>query len=189
MEDEKPPWLRSSSQSSKRKISLPKIPLQKNVVGLILGAIILAGLGGASFYFYNKYQEAQKLLGESIVAENQQVIEDVAKFIELPSETPRVTTIEDASKFAGQEFFKNAQNGDKVLVYVNAKKAILYRPSSGKIIEIAPLIPTTPTPVKITPNPTGNSAPTIAPSPTSIPPTITPVPTSGEQSALPTPNP
>jgi hypothetical protein len=40
----------------------------------------------------------------------------------------------------GQSFFADAKVGDKVLIYKNAKKAILYDPIADKIITIAPLI-------------------------------------------------
>ncbi len=60
--------------------------------------------------------------------------------MELPSgETPTVAAVSDVSKLQGQQFFVNAKNGDQVLIYSNAKKAILYRPSTNKIIEVGPV--------------------------------------------------
>ena len=68
------------------------------------------------------------------------ITERIGKFMELPEgETPTLATVSDREKLKGQQFFSNAKNGDKVLVYPKAKKAILYRPSSGKIIEVANL--------------------------------------------------
>lgn len=69
--------------------------------------------------------EAQKLTGE------------IGKYIELPNEAPTVVTVADANKVKGQTFFVAAQDGDKVLLFAKAGKAILYRPSTKKVIEMA----------------------------------------------------
>lgn len=65
---------------------------------------------------------------------------EISKVYELPTgETPTLATVSDASKVKNQAFFKNAQNGDKVLLYSKAGQAVLYRPSIKKIIAIAPV--------------------------------------------------
>lgn len=66
------------------------------------------------------------------------LIQNVGKLIELPTdEDPSVATIADISKLKDQPFFAHAKNGDKVLIYTKEKKAIIYRPSTNKIIEAA----------------------------------------------------
>ena len=61
----------------------------------------------------------------------------MGKLLALPSdEKPTVATITDVEKLKEQVFFKNAMNNDKVLIYTKAKKAILYRPSENKIVEV-----------------------------------------------------
>jgi len=67
------------------------------------------------------------------------LVKEVGQLIELPKETPTVATITDENKLKDQAFFANAKNGDKVLIFTNSKKAILYRPSLKKIIEVAPI--------------------------------------------------
>ena len=54
-------------------------------------------------------------------------------------EEPSVATVADPEQLAGQPFFSKAKKGDKVLIYTNAQKAILYDPVAKKIIDIAPL--------------------------------------------------
>jgi len=64
----------------------------------------------------------------------------VGKLMELPAEKPTVATVSDVAKLPPyQPFFKDAKNGDKALFYNDAKKAILYRPETNKIINIAPI--------------------------------------------------
>jgi hypothetical protein len=69
------------------------------------------------------------------LSEQAKTIQKVSQLIELPNEQPSIATVVDASKLKGQEFFANAENGDKVLIYAKAKVSILYRPSSNKIIK------------------------------------------------------
>lgn len=105
--------------------------------------VILVVAIGAAVFYYNKYQDAQKKLDNpSAVAklQTQQLISQVGELAQLPTgESPTVATVSDVSKLSGQTFFANAQNGDKVLIYTKSKKAYLYRPSTNKIINVAPL--------------------------------------------------
>lgn len=68
------------------------------------------------------------------------IVEKVGEHMYLPEgENPTVATVSDPKALSGQAFFENAKKGDKVLIYTNAKKAILYDPVGDKIITIAPL--------------------------------------------------
>ncbi len=70
----------------------------------------------------------------------QNLVTEVGKLMILPSnETPTVATVNDKDKLKGQAFFATAQNGDKVLIYTGIKKAILYRPSIHKIVDVVPV--------------------------------------------------
>lgn len=85
--------------------------------------------------------DLQKAKTEIAVSEIQQVTEAVGKLIILPDgEVPTLATVTDVEKLRqDQAFFSNAENGDKVLVYVQAKKAILYRPRINKVVEVSPV--------------------------------------------------
>jgi hypothetical protein len=110
---------------------------------LVVVIIILAIVATAapSYYFYSQYQRTQRLLKnptEAAKEENNQIIAQIGKLADLPmGEDPTVATISDRDKLAGQPFFARALNGDKVLFYNTAKKAILYRPATNKIIEMS----------------------------------------------------
>lgn len=104
-----------------------------------LGIIILI-LGIVAFYFYNQYQNIKKNPNQVAQAETDQLVAQVGKLIDLPKdETPTVATVLDKEKLKDQPFFANAQNGDKILIYTKAKKAIVFRPSQNKLINVGPI--------------------------------------------------
>lgn len=69
----------------------------------------------------------------------QETVHAVEALMELPDEEPTVATISDLSKLQGQPFFFKAEEGDQVLFFAQAQKAVLYRPTANKIIEVAAL--------------------------------------------------
>ena len=91
-------------------------------------------------YLYFKKENNLAINHGSETKSDVSIIEDVGKLVELPvGEKPTVATISDTEALKSQPFFNNAKVGDKVLIYTNAKKAIIYRPSKNIIVEIAPL--------------------------------------------------
>lgn len=116
--------------------------MKKLIVVGVVGLLILS-LMATSYYFFSQYKKTQTLLNNPTMAAKEEVKEitaKLAKFIELPpKEEPIVVTVLDKNKLKDQEFFKKAENGDKVIVYTTSKKAILYRPNTNKIIEVAPV--------------------------------------------------
>lgn len=115
----------------------------------LLVVLALVGLGGAG-YFYYQYTKVQKeiqtirtdptTLQNLAKEEAKKLVSDVGKLIALPEgEEPTVATITDIEKLKDQPFFQRAKNGDKVLIYTNAKKAFLFDPKANKIIDVAPV--------------------------------------------------
>ena len=110
------PVIKSSKQRT--KIILPVAPI---LLGTIVSLSIIAGL-----YLSNKNQTTQE----------QKMMKTISSVIELPSETPQVALVSDASQL-NQPFFEKAQNGDYVIVYQQAGKVLLYRPKTEKIVNFA----------------------------------------------------
>ncbi len=114
---------------------------------LLFVVVLLLALGLAGYFFikYQNISQREKVAGAT--TEVTKTIEAISKLIELPQgEQPTLATVSDKSKLEGQSFFTQAENGDKVLIYTNAKKAILYRPSTNKIVEVGPVNIEPPTP-------------------------------------------
>ena len=110
------------------------------VIFIALAALITFGPGKNLFAGFQKQNlsesEAQRKLSQEKTIET---IKAVEKLMELPDEEPTVATVSDLATLQGQPFFARAEEGDRVLFYTQAKKAILYRPTANKIIEVAAL--------------------------------------------------
>ena len=110
----------------------------------IIGAVLLLIIFLPSFYFYRKYQDLKRTVTNPNLLANseiQKLVEKAGKLILLPKdENPTLYTVTDIEKVKSQPFFANAKNGDKVLIYSGARKAILYDPKADKIIEVGPLV-------------------------------------------------
>ena len=104
---------------------------------IILIAIVAIFFG---LYFYYKLHKIQSV---TLLNDNQKenevniLIANISKLYLFPSdESPTIATVSDPSVLKGQAVFTSARKGDKVLIFTKASKAILYRPSLNKIIDI-----------------------------------------------------
>jgi hypothetical protein len=115
----------------------------RNVGFILLLLVVLAIiLSVPAVYFYNQYKAMQAKVNPTAATQAQitTLIAHVGNLMLLPTdEMPTVATVSDKSKLSGQSFFSHAENGDQVLIYPKARKAILYRPSTNKIIEVGPV--------------------------------------------------
>lgn len=109
------------------------------IVGIILAIALIP-----SYYFYTRWEHSQKLLKNPDLAvqeEKRDILGKVGKLVDVPvNEDPTIATISDKDKLQNQiknqPFFSKAENGDKVLVFPQAKKAILYRPTINKVMDM-----------------------------------------------------
>lgn len=153
----------------------------KKLIFVLIVILVLAGVG---VYYFLQYQKTQSLLkdpSKAAVVETQALIDKVGKLVLLPSEQPVTATVSNKEDLPKHPLFVNAQNGDKVLIYKLAKRAILYRPSINKIVEMSSISVELEAEPQISPSQTEISTPSVSPtvklsptlSPTSI---ITPTP-------------
>ncbi len=95
----------------------------------VLAGLVVLGLAGTSFYFYRQYKKASVAPPPQDTRDELTILTDEIKtFMELPNEVPTLAMVTDAEQAKSQPFLSRAENGDKVLIYIEAKKAILYRP-------------------------------------------------------------
>lgn len=122
---------------------------KKMSIYLLLGCALVLALGGGVVYLHARKSSSD--VQKTAQDEAQKLVAAVGKLMVLPSqEQPIIATVADPAKLSNQPFFAHALKGDKVLIYNIARKAILFRPETNLIIEVAPLSAPTPTP---TPSP------------------------------------
>lgn len=109
--------------------------IRKYIVS-ILFILVLVLAAVSAYLYYQSRNDPSKVSAREVKT----LTSTIGKLVLLPSdESPTIATVSDPDALSDQSFFVGAQKDDKVLIYSNAKKAILYRPSIDKIINIAPL--------------------------------------------------
>ncbi|MCE9628785.1 MAG: hypothetical protein K8Q91_02195 [Candidatus Vogelbacteria bacterium] len=105
-------------------------PKNKKIIIVVVAILILIGGG---YYFGSSKQDVNN--AEALIAkEATDLVERVSLIMELPAEIPAVATIVDETKIMNEPFFAGTKNGDKILVFIQSQKLIIYRPSTNKII-------------------------------------------------------
>ena len=132
------------SLKSVTKVAPPSMPASKprRVIYLPLRLwpillIILFIASGSAVYLYREHQSA----GDVSVTEDIKVLETVGKHIILPKGVePKIGKMVNIDQFKNDPFLNQAIVGDYVLFYPyegRTVKAILWRPSEGKIVDVS----------------------------------------------------
>jgi hypothetical protein len=127
-----------------------RIRFKKKHITLI--AIIIIVLLIISFFIYPKFtgntkvytsdEAGQKAAQEAELKEIEDIVNKINRHFILPEgEVPTMATVADAESLkAEQPFYTNVVDGDKVLIYVQNKQAIIYSPSRDIIVNIGPIV-------------------------------------------------
>lgn len=127
---------RTVKEKGRRKLRLSRN--EKTLVVVVVLLIIALGVVG---YLFLKEKQRAESPTEVASEEGQRIKESVGKLILLPDDVePTIATIVDIDKLKAEnsEFYKNASNGDKLLIY--SQKVIIYSPDKNIIINVAPII-------------------------------------------------
>ncbi|HSE61689.1 MAG TPA: hypothetical protein VLA88_05340 [Candidatus Saccharimonadales bacterium] len=128
------------------------------IILTVLATVTIVALGASAVYLFMQNRDLKRQVSDFAETEKafndlkktspqyvgglngaENIIKQVSLMAELPqTEVPTMVPIDDREKVKTIEFFKNAQNGDYVLVYQQNKFAVLYRPTTFKIINMGP---------------------------------------------------
>ena len=83
-----------------------------------------------------KANENETLSDEQVTA----LVAEVSKLIYVPDEQPSVATVTDADTLkATQPFFKDASDGDRLLIFPQAAKAVIYSEQEQRLVNVGPI--------------------------------------------------
>jgi hypothetical protein len=142
-----------SKEKKQFKIKLPKkLPKGRNLFLIVFALIILEGAGTEAYLYYSHLPKKPKPIAtvDTVDTTKQQLAEikkkrddlvnSVKTQVELPKdEEPTLATVSDPSALKNQNFFSEAEVGDKILMYRKHKQAYLFRPSTQSVIAQAEL--------------------------------------------------
>ena len=112
------------------------------LVVAILALLVVVGFGAAGYTYwqYSQLKNDPKASQKASDAKVSAIKAKVAKLISIPAdETPTLASVTDKTKLKDQPFFKDAENGDQILIFPQAKKAVIYRESENKLINVGPI--------------------------------------------------
>ncbi len=112
--------------------------MKKKILALLI-IIVVVLLGFAIFNkFYPSAKTAEGQLSEKQI---KSLVAKVSKLINVPEETPVIATIINAEQLISeQKFYVGSKDGDYLMVFPTAQKAIIYRESENKLINVGPII-------------------------------------------------
>ncbi len=144
-------------------------PKKSHAIGakvfIVLVVIFVAAIASGGYYYYTQY--IKTISNDAATKEIAAVVEKVGVLTDLPADqVPVLATVTEKEKLAPQPFFSRAENGDKVLFYTTLGRAILYRPSTNKIIEMTVISATD---TASTTQPTATTPPSAKPNTSSTP--------------------
>lgn len=106
---------------------------------LYMTATVLILILALMFVLAAVYRNEQAVQYKALNKEEQTILTKVGKLLNLPKETPIISTVYDEKDFKQNQTFKDVKTGDKLIIYLNANQSILYRPSTNTVIDIAPV--------------------------------------------------
>lgn len=116
----------------------------RNKVAFVVVTILIIMLASLTVLFFWLYNDVKNDRSDSTQGQaketSKRIIENVSKLYVVPErEQPTVAAIQDKDKLKEQGFFRQAKDGDYVIVYTKAKLALLYRESINKLVNVGPV--------------------------------------------------
>lgn len=129
------------SRNSKTKTKSWRRFLTRRLIFMgVVAFIVLGALIGGAIIFYKNYTQTDAYKKKQEEKELVKTVNAVGSVLLLPSGRPTMFVIADAQALSTQQaFFRGAINGDRLLIYKDVGKAVLYSPTRHLIVNVGPI--------------------------------------------------
>lgn len=132
---EQQPFDANTQQSARRARRQSGNPLMQMAI-----VVLVIALAAACLYFFIQYRRVAADPAYEARIEAERISKELAKVMVLPDDSlPVVATVSDREALQDQSFFRYAENGDRVVIFPGSMRAVLYRPSTKQVVDMAPL--------------------------------------------------
>lgn len=120
-----------------KHLSLKQKRVAVALVGLLLVAVAVAFWAGRGNIFNSSVADPQQQYEQEAL----EAYESLSRIMLLPQEEPTIATVVNVDRLKQENplFYKDAENGDRLFLFVQNRQAILFRPQANKIINITSL--------------------------------------------------
>lgn len=109
--------------------------------------VLIVALAVLGYGYYKKSKEVARLADPAVVAEEvrkntEKILEDVEKYMILPSEEqPLLVPIENGDVLKQEQpFYRNVETGDMILVFQSVGQVVIWSPGRQRIVNVGPII-------------------------------------------------
>lgn len=99
---------------------------------IVLAAICVIAIATSVFF----YLRSTTSPATSASRERDALVREVGQLVLLPNEEASVLTVADKSKLKNVALTDRVENGDKMLLFAQSKRLVVYRPKSHKVIDM-----------------------------------------------------
>jgi hypothetical protein len=106
---------------------------------VIVAVIVFAVVAIAAIFFAGQFFATQSNSKTADDATKDRILGKVESLYMVPEGTPTIALVQNKSQLNGQAFYSNVENGDYLVVYDQAKIALIYREAVNKLVNVAPI--------------------------------------------------
>ena len=110
------------------------------IVFLVVGSVgfgLLLGMKLAGSRCVPEEIEAESV--PNYISETEKLLDLAGQLTNLPAEEPYVITLQNINELKDSEFFMDAADGDRVLIFPEARRAVIYREAEHRVIVEGPI--------------------------------------------------